>query len=226
MSDLGIEEEAIRKRYLNVDSSTLSDLLSKAGRPEQCLSPDLRRMGLQDGKIAGWAYTIRGQMTPYEGAADPDKMRAIEGLSPGQVALWGGATEGVCCFGELLALGMKVRGCVGAVVDGGIRDSHWIGKHGFPLFAKYATPVASTGRWRVTGRQIPLYLPGAVSRTVTVNPGDFVLGDSDGVAVVPKELVLSILFEAEKITERENAIRKEIDAGASLAVVLKRYGQI
>lgn len=217
--------EAMRQRFLKVDTTTLSDLLAKAGMPAQCLATDLMPIP-RDVRIAGWAYTIRGQMAPFEGAADPDKMRAIEGVGAGQVAVWSGATEGVCYFGELLALGMKVRGCVGAVVDGGVRDSHWIAQHGFPVFARYTTPVASTGRWKVTGCQIPVFMRGAVSCTVIVNPGDFILADADGVAVVPSAMVEEILLQAEQITERENAIRKEIADGASLDVVLKRYGQI
>ncbi len=217
--------EAIRQRFLKVDTTTLSDLLTKAGMPEQCLATDLMPIP-QDVRIAGWAYTISGQMAPFEGAADPDKMRAIEGVGSGEVAVWSGETEGVCYFGELLALGMKVRGCVGAVVDGGVRDSHWIAQHGFPVFARYTTPVASTGRWKVTGCQIPVFMRGAVRRNVIVNPGDFLLADAEGIAVVPLAIVAEILLQAEQITERENAIRKEIADGASLDVVLKRYGQI
>jgi regulator of RNase E activity RraA len=218
--------ESVRERFLQVDTATLSDLLHGIGRREQVLANDLRPFSHESMRVGGWAYTIRGQMTPYEGLGDPEKMRAIEGVGHGEIAIWAGATEGVCCFGELLALGMKVRGCVGAIVDGGVRDSHWIAKHGFPVRARYRTPVASTNRWRVTGCQIPVTLPGAVSRHVTVHPGDFVLADADGVVVVPSDVINTILAEAERLTEREVKVRAEIDAGASLDVVLKRYGTL
>jgi 4-hydroxy-4-methyl-2-oxoglutarate aldolase len=219
------DAEAIRQRFLAVDSATLSDVLEKRGRRAQCLSNDIVPICAAN-KIAGWAYTIRGQMTPFEGAADPDKMRAIEGVGAGEVAVWGGVGEGVCYFGELLALGMKVRGCVGAVLDGGVRDSHWITAHGFPVFGKFRTPVASNNRWKVTGCQMPIFMPGAVSKTVAVTPGDFVLGDADGVMIVPQDVLDHVLAEAEELTAREVKLRQEIDAGASLDVVLKRYGSI
>lgn len=221
-----VDADTIRQRFLQVDTATLSDLLHGIGLTDQVLAVDLAPLAPEPVRMGGWAYTIRGQMTPYEGLGDPDKMRAIEGVGAGEVAIWAGLTEGVCCFGELLALGMKVRGCVGAVVDGGVRDSHWIARHGFPVRARYRTPVASTRRWRVTGCQVPVSMRGAVGRWVTVHPGDFVLADADGVVVVPRDAVDRILPEAERLTERELRVRAEIDAGAGLDVVLKRYGTL
>jgi 4-hydroxy-4-methyl-2-oxoglutarate aldolase len=218
--------ETIRERFLHVDTSTVSDLLEKLGLRDQVLSTELIPLDYGQQKIAGSAYTVRGQMTPYEGPADPDKMTAISGMSPGVVAVWAGDGAGMAYFGELLALGMRVRGCVGIVVNGGVRDSHWIVKHGVPTYAKYRSPVQSIERWKVTGHQIPVVMPGATSKRVEVRPGDFILGDSDGIVVIPAQHIASVLAEAERITEREVAIRAEIDRGASLEVVLKRYGRI
>ena len=73
--------------------------------------------------------------------------------------------------GELIALGMQERGCVGAVVDGGVRDLRWLRQHDFPVFARYRTPVQSIGRWSVTGWQEPVSISGATMRWVRVNPG-------------------------------------------------------
>jgi 4-hydroxy-4-methyl-2-oxoglutarate aldolase len=224
MAERRADADAIRARFLQVDTATVSDLLHGLGRTAQVLATDLAPLAADPLRVGGWAYTIRGQMTPYEGRGDPDKMRAIEGVGPGEIAVWAGGTEGVCCFGELLALGMKVRGCAGAIVDGGVRDTHWIAKHGFPVHARYRTPVASTNRWRVTGCGIPVFVRGAVSREVAVHPGDFVLADADGVVVIPLDLIDAILPEAEQLTAREVKVRAEIDAGAGLDVVLQRYG--
>jgi hypothetical protein len=96
------------------------------------------------------------------------------------VSAWIGEAAGVCYFGELIALGMKERGSVGAPVDGGVRDVRWIGEHTFPVYARYRTPVQSIGRWRATGWQTPVFLGGATTATVVVRPGDFVLCDEDG----------------------------------------------
>ncbi|MEO8039196.1 MAG: RraA family protein [Betaproteobacteria bacterium] len=217
---------SVRDRFLAVDTTTVSDVLEKKGRFDQALSTGLLPLAGDQAKIAGFAYTVRMNLLPYEGPGDPDKMRAIDGMSPGVVSIWSGDAEGMASFGELLALAMKVRGCVGMVVNGGVRDSAWIAKHGIPVYAKYRSPVQSIGRLKVTGCQVPVVMPGATSRRVEISPGDFILGDADGIVVVPAEHIDFVLAEAERITEREITIRSEIDGGAALDVILKRYGRI
>ncbi len=98
---------------------------------------------------AGWVCTIRGQMAPYAGEGDPEKMKACQGIAPGDIIVWSGDGEGICYFGELIAVGMQDRGSVGAPVDGDIHDTRWIGALGFPVYARYRTPVQSIGRWKV-----------------------------------------------------------------------------
>lgn len=220
------EQASIRERYLAVDSTTVSDVLEKVGRFDQALSTALTPIAADQGKLAGFAYTVRTHLQPYEGPGDPDKMQAINGMTPGVVSVWAGDAEGMASFGELLALGMKVRGCVGIVVNGGVRDSAWIAKHGIPVYAKYRSPVQSIGRLKVTGHQVPIVMPGATSRRVEVAPGDFILGDADGVVVIPAAHIETVLAEVERITEREKSIRTDIDSGAPLDIILKRYGRI
>lgn len=220
------EAEAIRARYLAVDAATVADVLDRLGYLHQGLAPAFAPFPPDAGKLAGWAYTILGEMRPYAGSADPDKMKAVDGAKRGCVTVWSGAGEGVCFFGELIALGMKTRGCAGALVDGGVRDIEWIARQKFPVYARYRTPVQSIGRWKMTAWQQPAYLPGATKRRVIVNPGDFVLADADGAIVVPAEAVEKVLNEAERLTEREKKIRAELDAGATLAEVLAKYGHV
>ena len=218
--------EAIRRRYLKVDSATIADVLDVLGHRDQGLAPSFQPYPADAGKMAGWAYTLRGQMTPYRSAGDPDKMRAVDGVAPGELSVWAGDGEGICYFGELIALAMKRRGCAGALVDGGIRDIEWIAKQKFPVYARYRTPVQSIGRWKVTAWQQPVYLPGATIKRVSVRPGDFVLADIDGAIVIPAEIAETVLAKAESLTAKEKLIRRELGAGATLAQVLKKYGHV
>ncbi|MGQ0525795.1 MAG: RraA family protein [Betaproteobacteria bacterium] len=222
----GSEAQAIRQRYLKIDASTVADVLDTLGYQHQGIAPQFAPYPAGAGKLAGWAYTVCGEMRPYAGSGDPDKMKAVDGLKPGCVSVWSGSGEGICFFGELIALGMKHRGCTGALVDGGIRDIEWIAKQQFPVYARYRTPVQSIGRWKVTAWQVPAYLPGATKQHVIVNPGDFVLGDVDGVIVVPYDVVEKVLNEAERLTATEVRIRAELDAGATLEQVLAKYGHV
>jgi regulator of RNase E activity RraA len=176
--------------------------------------------------MGGWAYTIRGRMARYAGSGDPRKMKAVDGAGAGEITVWSGEGRGICFFGELIALGMKRRGCAGALLDGGIRDIGWISRQRFPVYARYRTPVQSIGRWKVTAWQVPVDMPGATSKRVRVNPGDFVLADVDGVIAIPARLAEKVLLETERLTKKETRIRRELDRGASLEDVLDKYGHV
>jgi 4-hydroxy-4-methyl-2-oxoglutarate aldolase len=218
------ERASIRRRFLAVDTSNVADVLDQRGLPHQGLAPQF--CPESGTRLAGWAYTIRGQMAPYEGGGDSQKMQACAGVGADEVSVWSGDGAGVCYFGELIALGMMERGCVGALVDGGVRDTRWLREHGFPVFATYRTPVQSIGRWRVTDWQQPVYLTGATSDRVIVRPGDFVLGDEDGCLVVPDEHVDDVLVEAERLTATEVKVREALRNGMSLAQCLERFGHV
>jgi len=218
--------DSLRARYLKVDTATVADVLDAFGLPNQGLASQFAPFPAGAGRMGGWAYTIRGKMTRYSASGDPQKMQAVDGLGRGELAVWSGEGTGVCFFGELIALGMKRRGCAGALVDGGVRDIQWIKKQRFPVYARYRTPVQSIGRWKVTAWQGSVGMPGATAKRVTVNPGDFVLADADGVIVIPGRLAAKVLAQAERLTAKEVRIRRDLGKGASLEDVLKRYGHV
>lgn len=220
------DRREIRNRFMAVDSSNVGDVLDQMGWPDQGLHPDFSPLPVDAGKLAGFAYTIRGQMSPYSGQGDPDKMRACQGISADEVSVWSGDGEGICYFGELIALGMKERGSVGALVDGGVRDVRWLGAHQYPVFARYRTPIQSIGRWKVTGWQVSVSIRGATARYVTVAPGDFILADEDGAIVIPAKLIPEVLSKAEELTRTEVKIREELAKGLTLDEALSRYGHV
>jgi regulator of RNase E activity RraA len=214
-------------RFAALDTSIVADVLDELGLLDQGLAPDFAPFPAQAGKLAGPAFPIAGQMSPSPvSGGDATKMEACAAVPDGAVSVWSGAGEGVCFFGELIALGMQERGCVGALVDGGVRDVAWLGRHGFPVFARYRTPVQSIGRWRVTGYGAPVVLPGATTRFVTVAPGDFVLADDDGAIVVPVAVLDEVLERGEAMLAQEQRIRAELARGLSLTEALERFGHV
>jgi 4-hydroxy-4-methyl-2-oxoglutarate aldolase len=226
MNEAGLGREPIRVRFLKVDTSNVADVLDDMGLPHQGLAADFKPFPESAGKLAGWAYTIRGQMTPYVGKGDPEKMKACQGIAPGDVSVWSGDGEGICYFGELIAVGMQDRGSVGALVDGGIRDTRWIGALGFPVYARYRTPVQSIGRWKVVEWQQNVYLRGATAKWVLVSPGDFILADEDGAIVIPQAVVSETLGRAEQLTEQETKLRLELRNGLGLEQALAKFGHV
>jgi regulator of RNase E activity RraA len=221
------DAEDIRQRYLAVDSSNVADVLDELGLRDQGLAPSFRPFPPNAGRMAGWAAPIQGEMADYPGdQKDPRKMEACAALRPGSVSVWAGAGKGVCFFGELIAIGMAERGCVGALADGGVRDLPWLGRLGFPVYARYRTPVQSIGRWRVVCHGEPVAMPGATSSEVTVNPGDLILADDDGVICVPADVAVQVLERAEALGAREVEIRAQLERGLSLADALAKFGHV
>lgn len=219
--------ESIRQRYRQVDTSNAADALDRMGLLDQGLHPSFAPYPAEAGKLAGWAHTILGEMRPYrlEGG-DPDKMAACEELTPGSVSVWAGAGEGICCFGELIAIGMQERGCVGALIDGGIRDIAWIGRAGFTVYARYRTPIQSIGRWKVVDSGVPVELPGATKAAVVVRPGDLILADHDGAIAIPADVAVAVLEHAEALGAREVELRGELADGLSLGEALAKFGHV
>ncbi|MBV6273394.1 RraA family protein [Alcaligenaceae bacterium CGII-47] len=218
-------KNAIRERYLKVDTSNVADVLDEMGLPDQCLAAGFQRQTGQE-RLAGWAYTIRGQMTPYELGGDAEKMKACAAISEGDVSVWSGDGDGICYFGELISIGMKEKGCVGAIVDGGLRDTRWINALGFTVFGRFRTPVQSISRWKVNAWNVPVFMAGATGRRVAVHPGDFILGDDDGALVIPQAIVEKVLVESERLTQQEINIRESLSQGMSLAEALEKYGHV
>lgn len=221
-----LDRATIRRRYLAVDSANVADALDELGLTDQGLHADFGRIRTGSEPLAGWAYPIQGRAATYSGGGDAAKMQACEGIGPDQVSVWAGAGEGICYFGELIALGMRERGSAGALVDAGIRDVRWLNQHNFSVFACYRTPVQSIGRWRVTGCNEPVQVPGATSSLVTIHPDDFILGDDDGVVVIPNAVTTQVLERAEALTQQEIQIRRELADGLTLSEALAKYGHV
>ena len=218
------EKTSIRERFLEVDTANVADVLDDLGLPDQGLSSDF--YAVSGTRLAGWAYTIAGQMVPYEGSGDERKMEACQGIGADEVSVWSGNGRGICYFGELIAVGMMQRGSVGSLVDGGLRDTRALREHGFAAFACYQSSVQSIGRWRVTDWQVPVYLRGATTRHVVANPGDFIVADEDGGMVIPDRVVDEVLERSEAVTQTEVSVREALKGGMSLADALDRFGHV
>ena len=122
-------------------------------------------------------------------------------------------------FGELSATSLASRGVAGCVIDGGCRDVRLIEAEGFPVFTRFVTPEDSTWRWEVTATQEPITIG-----TVRIEPGDWVVGDEDGVVVVPLDIAAGVLAAAEAKVGTESAIRVAVRDGMSPLDAYERFG--
>jgi regulator of RNase E activity RraA len=132
----------------------------------------------------------------------------------------------VALYGELSATAARAHGAVGAVLDGGTRDSGMLIAMGFPVFARYRSPVEAFGRVTTIDHQVPILITGELSETVVVSPGDFIFGDIDGALVVPKDLTLPVLLECERLIGIEDAARVDFGRGDDPVEVFKRHKRL
>jgi regulator of RNase E activity RraA len=206
-------------------TAVISDVFDSMQLVPPVLDNRLRPLGTF-ATFAGPAYTITGKSEVYKGG-DRAKLQAIDNMSPGIVALWSSMdAQGVCCFGDLLASAMLARGCVSAVVDGGVRDVAFLEGCGMPVLSRYQTPAQGIGRWRVTGYQIPVQVRGALEEWLTVSPGDILVGDADGVIAIPQRLLEEVTTKVITWSQSESKARTEIINGLPLLAALEKYGHL
>ena len=177
--------------------------------------------------FAGPAYTVAGESYRSSAPGDRAKLAAIDAMPSGVVAVWAGSDiNGVCCFGDLLAEAMKGRGCVGVVVDGGVRDVSYLQTLGLPVRARYRSPAQAIGRWRVTASQEPVRMRGAIDEWVTVVPGDIIISDEDGVLAISSSDVDRVSEKIQGWSGTEAESREAIRNGASLVAALEQFGHL
>lgn len=137
------------------------------------------------------------------------------------ISIEGGVSE-VAVWGGLMTAGAVANGHVGAVLDGGVRDLTEIRRdYDFPVYARAVSPGTTLGRYRTVASQVPVCVGG-----VMVHPGDIVVGDVDGVVIVPHAQADAVLKIAKEIDERELEQAKLIIAEKSLRKGLAKYGRI
>ena len=196
----GLEE--IRSVLEMVSASNLSDALHRGGvlagiRP---LFPGIH--------MVGRALTVR----TYPGDwAKP--VEAIDVAEPGDVVVIDAGGVGPAIWGELATNSALQRGLAGVVIDGAIRDSGDIAKLRFPAFSRLVMPNA--GEPKGFGE---IGVPIRIGH-LRVESGDWVLGDDDGVAVLPQQMAVEYANRAMDVLEKENRIREEIKEGRTLGQV-------
>lgn len=230
MSDFPIRKIAldydvadIRRRYLTLSTGQVYDALSERGLKGRAMFPGVYPL-VPTMKVAGPAFTVHAEQTPNMDKVNT-RLGMVSSMFAGCVQIRDSAGNlNGGHFGEVNATAAKAAGCTGAVLDGSTRDSNQIIEMGFPTFCRFRCPVESFGRYMVVDYMVPIHVQG-VDGLLVVAPGDFLIGDNDGVVVVPRELTLSVLESAEKRAVREDQGRAEVARGASPLAVQEKIGR-
>jgi 4-hydroxy-4-methyl-2-oxoglutarate aldolase len=200
-------------------TSLLADALDRAGRRRQCLAPDV--VALSGTRLEGRAFPFLLERVdgpaaaPYRGL-----LRALDAVPTGAVVVVpGGRATDAALFGELMATACLARGAVGAVCEGYVRDLAEVRALGFPLFGCGSVPYDLDGRLEVVGHGSAVEIDG-----VTVEPGALIVGDADGVVVVPPAVETEVLDAAADKAARESGFRAAVREGMAPSEAYDRFG--
>lgn len=206
-----------------LSAAVLSDVMDTLGLRQRAMKPFVRP--LDDGLLlVGRArtglympsYQLREGENPYE-----VEIALVDDLKPGEVVVLAcnGPTDRIAPWGELLTTASMARGASGCVTDGLVRDVKQIRDMKFPVFHGGFGPLDTKGRARMVERDTRVECGG-----VSIDSGDVVFGDVDGVVVIPREHEQAVLAKAlEKVTGEKHT-RDALRKGELLAVVFKRFG--
>jgi regulator of RNase E activity RraA len=216
---LSIPAKELLERYEQLYTGAVNDVLREFCLLQQALPGHI--LPLREYRtVAGFAFTvksapnvvIRGEMefrTQMLDEMGEDHFVVWDTSDDDKATLWGGVMTAT-------ALGKKVKA---ACIDGGIRDTHQILEKDFPVFYKYRISNGSLGRCLITHYQVPVKIGDA-----TVKPGDVVLGDIDGVLVVPRDIACEVLLRAEEIKRNEKEIFGWVAEGQSIREITEKGG--
>ncbi len=208
--------------FRQTEVASVADAIEQLYGKQSYMPHDMRP--LFKTKFAGPAVTVSMKKEEHkEGAAATAGMiEAIDTAPPGSVyvmALQDGLDYGA--VGGMMATTMKVRGLAGAVVDGSIRDLPQIQRIQFPIYSRGVTPGTTINHYRCVGVNVPVTCAG-----LTVNPGDIITADEDGVVVVPRDKAQEILKKAQELDFQEHSTYPFIEQFKSLKAAVAKFGRL
>lgn len=201
-------------------SAVVADILDAHGYPNQCLSPAVRALTPTQ-RVAGRVFTMRAEVVdsvpehPYA-----LEMEAIDAAVKDEVLVVDANHDTTCAFwGELLTTACLAKGVRGIVMTACTRDLWALNQLDFPVFGIGASPADSKGRLDVVALREPILL----DRVLTKH-GDYILGDRDGVVIIPQEIAAQVIAAAKEKVAGENTVRDELAAGVPVSEVFRKHG--
>ncbi len=210
-------DQSYRARLEALATSNLSDACDRLGIARCAVHGIVPRWGRT--KIVGRAVTIRLIAAGALPSVAHLGVDAIAASSSGDVIVIDNRGDlHHNCWGEILALGAKLQGVTGVVVDGAVRDVDACEAFEFPVHARGTVPSTARGRIVQEAWNIPIRIGDAA-----VRPGDVIVADVNGVVVVPIDMLAQVVEAAEDIFDKENAMLAALRAGASMQEVDREF---
>lgn len=221
-SAASLSDAELIAEFRRVEVASVSDAIEQITGKRMYMSH--RMQPIFTAKFAGFARTV--QLKKDEGNKDPEALTGMlqaidQGSTDSVYVMVLEDGEDIAGMGGLMGTAMAARGYAGAVIDGGVRDVAYLRKIGFPVFATGIVPSTSVHHYRFAGAQIPVVCNG-----VPVSPGDIVVADSDGVAVVPRAQAQPVLNLAQQMDFKEHSMYAVIEQLKSIVEAVKKFGRL
>ena len=211
----------LTERLANCYTGAVHDVLRMLGVDNMVLPPEIKAIA-PGTRLAGPVWTVAGHL---------DRTKTRDECLLGWCTLLAGAPSGhvvvcqpnnreVALMGELSAQTLAARGVLGYVVDGGSRDTDLVLAQGFPVFCAFLTPADIVERWIPDRFGEPVTIGAATVRT-----GDYLLGDRDGVVIVPHERVEEVVARTEEVVATESEMRKALIGGMDPVAAYQKFGK-
>jgi 4-hydroxy-4-methyl-2-oxoglutarate aldolase len=211
----------LTKRLSACYTGVVHDILRAMGERNFTLPSEMRPL-MPERSMAGPAFTIEGKAV--EGADAHETLLAWTGLLSKAPAgsIWVSQPNDriVAHMGELSAETLKNKGVLGCVADGFIRDTDFLLDIGFQSWSRGFTPRDIVGHWMPVATNVPITIG-----DVRIEPGDYMVGDRDGLLRVPKAVALTVTEKAEAAMATESLVRKAILAGTDPQEAYLTYGK-
>lgn len=215
-----IDENLIRPYREMNDVMSLSCVISDAMDRENAMKDVFKLMGA-DKKIIGPAFTIKQSNADFVDCiyelrmAKPGDVIVIDTFEDSDTALWGGLMSGIA----------KNSGLAGTIVNGAVRDADESRLLGYPVYARHKTPRATPMSSANKEGPIQINVP-VVCGGVVVNPGDLIVGDENGIVVVPYGELEQVYPLALAQAQKDSATRKDLMAGMTIDDLMAKFGRI
>ncbi|MBC7845638.1 MAG: RraA family protein [Flavobacterium sp.] len=214
-----ISDNELLSRYEALYTGAINDVLREFCFMNQAL-PNYIIPLREYRTVAGFAFTVKSSPSTKVSGEMEFRTQMLDEMKENAFVVWDSSKdEESTSWGGVMTATAKGKRIKAACLDGGIRDTHQILEADFPVFYKYRSSNGSLGRCLITAYQVPLQIG-----SVILKPGDIVLGDVDGVLVVPRDIAFDVLVRAEEIKENEKKIFGWVAEGQSVRDITDKGG--
>lgn len=219
MKPFPIPDKELLSRYEQLYTGAVNDVMREFCLLNQALPGRIKPLR-EYTAVAGFAFTVKSAPNVKITGEMEFRTKMLDEMKEDDFVVWDTSRDqNATLWGGVMTATAKGKKLKAACIDGGIRDTHQILAADFPVFYEYRISNGSLGRCLITHYQIPIKIG-----NVTIKPGDVVMGDIDGVLIIPRAIAYDVLVRAEEIKANEKKIFSWVKNGDSIQSIKDRGG--